>query len=281
MNPRTVRRAAERKALKQASRDAQTTDRDLASLNPVNRPKAAPVDSFATRMCAALEAAKTAAKSRITERRLAINRANAQHSTGARTPEGKAVSCLNNTKFGLTGTGFTVLSWEDRAAFDQLLNDLLSEHQPATPTEQILVQDMAQHHWLSQRALLLQNMCFDTGEPDCESGTQQKSLALYIRYQTTHQRAFHKNLDQLLKLRAARQKEAHGFESQKQKQAEELRRQDTHHVRVRIAKARAERLESQNARQTTAPTAPKEAIPDLPATPAMSSGAAFQAANAE
>jgi hypothetical protein len=277
MNPRTVRRAVERKALKQA----QTAERGLASMNPavlpgkVDHPKTAPADSFAARMGAAFQAAKTAAKSRITERRLAINRANAQHSTGATTPEGKAVSCLNNTKFGLTGAGFTLLAWEDRAAFDQLLNDLRNEHQPATPTEQILVQDMAQHHWLSQRALLLQNMCFDIDEPACESGAQQKSLALYIRYQTTHQRAFHKNLDQLLKLRAAKEKEARGFESQQQKQAEELRRREAHHTRVRIAKAHAERLESQNTRQTAGSAAPKEAIPELPATPGIFGGAAF------
>ncbi|MDQ2776956.1 MAG: hypothetical protein M3Y57_18850 [Acidobacteriota bacterium] len=271
MNPRTIRRTAERKALKQA----QTTERDLASMNPADRPKTAPADSFATRMGAALDAAKTVTKSRITERRLAINRANAQHSTGATTLEGKAASCLNNTKFGLTGARFTVLAWEDRAAFDQLLSDLRNEHQPATPTEQILVQDMAQHHWLSQRALLLQNMCFDIDEPACESEAQQKNLALYIRYQPTHQRAFHKNLDQLLKLRASKEKEARGFESQQQKQAEELHREETHHIRVRIAKARAECLESQNTRQTVVSAAPREAIPDLPATPGILSGAAF------
>ena len=195
--------------------------------------------SFIDQVAAQFKAIKDADKSRLSEARAAINRANAQHSTGPQTPEGKAASCLNNTKFGLTGTNFTVLEWEDRAAFDQLLNGFRDEHKPSTPTEQILVQDMAQHHWLSQRSLLLQNMCFNIEDPACQSPAHEKQLALYMRYQTTHQRAFHKCLDQLLKLRAARQKEERGFESQKQKQ-------EIHEVRVRIAKATAEARETRN-----------------------------------
>jgi len=201
--------------------------------------------SLIEQVAAQFKAIKDADKSRLAAARAAINRANAQHSTGPKTPEGRAVSCLNNTKFGLTGTNFTVLEWEDRAAFDQLLNGLRDEHQPSTPTEQILVDNMAEHHWLSQRALLLQNLCFQIEEPACQSSDHEKQLALYMRYQTTHQRAFHKCLDQLLKLRAARQKEERGFESQKQKQ-------EIHEVRVRIAKATAEARETRNDARTTA-----------------------------
>jgi len=202
--------------------------------------------SFIDQVAAQFKAIKDADKSRLAAARAAINRANAQHSTGPKTIEGKAVSCLNNTKFGLTGARFTILEWEDRAAFDQLLNGLRDEHQPSTPTEQILVDNMAEHHWLSQRAVLLQNLCFNIEDPACQSPAHEKQLALYIRYQTTHQRAFHKCLDQLLKLRAARQREERGFESQKQKQVQEVRKQELHEVRVRIAKATAEARETRN-----------------------------------
>jgi len=200
--------------------------------------------SLIEQVAAQFKAIKDADKSRLAAARAAINRANAEHSTGPKTPEGKAASCLNNTKFGLTGTNFTVLEWEDRAAFDQLLNGLREEHQPSTPTEQILVDNMAEHHWLSQRAVLLQNLCFQIEEPACQSSDHEKQLALYMRYQTTHQRAFHKCLDQLLKLRAARQKEERGFESQKQKQ-------EIHEVRVRIAKATTEARETRKTTPTT------------------------------
>ena len=50
----------------------------------------------------------------------------------------------------------------------------------------------------------------------------------------------------MLKLRAARQKEERGFESQKQKQVQEVRKQELHEVRVRIAKATAEARETRN-----------------------------------
>jgi hypothetical protein len=68
---------------------------------------------------------------------------------------------------------------------------------------------MAQHHWLRQRALNLESSCYD---PATGQITDQKQLALCLRYQTTHERAFHKALNDLLKLRAARQKEQIGFE---------------------------------------------------------------------
>jgi len=186
--------------------------------------------SFIDQVAAQFKAIKDADKSRLAAARAAINRANAQHSTGPKTIEGKAVSCLNNTKFGLTGARFTILEWEDRAAFDQLLNGLRDEH---------------------QRAVLLQNLCFNIEDPACQSPAHEKQLALYIRYQTTHQRAFHKCLDQLLKLRAARQREERGFESQKQKQVQEVRKQELHEVRVRIAKATAEARETRNTTPST------------------------------
>ena len=48
-------------------------------------------------------------------------------------------------------------------------------------------------------------------------------FALYLRYQTTHERAFYKALTELQKLRAERKKEQIGFESQKRALAVEIR----------------------------------------------------------
>ncbi len=152
--------------------------------------------------------------------RLAANRANAQLSCGPKTPEGKAAVSQNRWRHGLTGE-FMTLAWEREEDFQQLVADLRSEHQPSTPTEKLLVDNMAQHYWLMQRALSLQSLCFNTKLPTCR---EEKDLALYLRYQTTHERAFHKCLRELATLRAERRKEVVGFESQKRLAATEHRK---------------------------------------------------------
>jgi hypothetical protein len=93
-----------------------------------------------------------------------------------------------------------------------MLNGLLAEHAPTTETERVLVQRMAQHIWISQRAINLQQLCLDPDTGICDS---EYRLALYLRYQTTHDRAFHKCLSELLKLKAEKRKAANGFVSQK------------------------------------------------------------------
>ena len=54
--------------------------------------------------------------------------------TGPRTPEGKAISSATSLKHGLA-SGRLIIPGEDRDDFEALLNDLVAEHAPATPTE--------------------------------------------------------------------------------------------------------------------------------------------------
>ena len=136
--------------------------------------------------------------------RAQTNRANAQHSTGPRTIPGKLASSRNSFKHGLASAQL-IIPGEDPASFDRLLAALLDEHQPANVTEEILVQEIAQSYWLSQRAIRFQNQCF------APEGVDQKQLALFMRYQTTHERAFHKSLSALMRLKKDR---ARGFVSQ-------------------------------------------------------------------
>ena len=138
-----------------------------------------------------------------TSAQLAANQANAQHSTGPKTPEGKAISTRNNFKHGCSGA-FTVLPWESQNEFDLLLGSLREEHKPSGLTETILVDKMAQAIWLSKRAQMLQHVTFNQELPTCDD---QKQLALYLRYQTTNERAFHKCLNALLNLRAENSKQ--------------------------------------------------------------------------
>jgi len=178
-----------------------------------------------------------------TESQIRANQQNAQHSTGPQTDAGKAASCMNNFRHGFTGA-FTVLPSEDQDEFDRLVGGLRAEHQPSTMTETILVEKMAQAHWLSQRAQRLQDIVMGDDLPEKE---QDRQFALYLRYQTTNDRAFHRSLNGLLKLRAEKRKAEIGFESQQQKQAQESRRaavekrkQDLHEFAVLLAEAKVD-----------------------------------------
>ncbi len=212
MTARQLRRAAERNARKEARKQERVTE------NPSVCEQALCEQAFSPAV--------------ITEARLAANRANAQLSTGPTSAEGKAISSQNNFRHGLTGT-FKVLASENQEDFDQLLAALRDEHQPSTPTEDILVSKMAEQYWLSRRAQSLQDVNIE--EP--------KAFALYLRYQTTNDRAFLKCLNELIKFRAARLKQERGFESQKQAA-------EANAARVRLANARAEQIEIENELKT-------------------------------
>lgn len=150
---------------------------------------------------------------------------------------------MNNFRFGFTGV-FTVLPSEDQDEFDHLFHGLCVEQQPSTMTERLLVEKMAQAHWLSKRAQLLQDLTIDADLPEKE---QERKFALYLRYQTSNDRAFHRCLNDVLKLRAEKRRTEIGFESQQQKQADQLRReagekrkQDLHGLAVLLAEAKVD-----------------------------------------
>ena len=163
----------------------------------------------------------------ISAAQLTANRANAQLSTGPKTEAGRAVSSQNRTTHGLArhnGT-FVLLSTEDPNGFEALKAALAAEHQPSTETESILINGMAESHWLANRAQTLQNTCLD---PQTGQITDAQMFSLYLRYQTTHTRAFHKCLNDLVKLRSEKRKTENGFEAQKRKN-EELRIKNERH----------------------------------------------------
>ncbi|MBV9500409.1 MAG: hypothetical protein JO138_13640 [Acidobacteriaceae bacterium] len=182
---------------------------------------------------------------RVSPAQLTANRANAQLSCGPRSAQGKETVSFNAFRHGLTGR-FKIMPYESERDYEELLDGLNQEHRPSTPTENLLVDRMAQHYWLSQRALYLQGFCFNEFG-GCDNDAH---LALYLRYQTTHERAFHKCLNDLLKLKAERRKEQIGFVSQQQKQADlacrearEKRQQERHKFAVLLDQAK---LDHQN-----------------------------------
>ncbi len=165
-----------------------------------------------------------------TPAQIAANQKNSQLSTGPNTEEGKAASSKDDLRHGFTGA-FAILPWEKQEEFNTLLDELRAEHQPATITETLLIEKMAQSYWLSQRAIKLQQIsCF---HDETDSPEREKKLALYLRYQTTHDRNFHKCLNDLLKLRAEKRKIEIGFESQEMKQSRARQQAEREQSRAR------------------------------------------------
>ena len=146
-----------------------------------------------------------------TQAQVNANQANSQKSTGPNTEEGKARSSKNRLSHGFASSTRFVQG-EDPAEFNLLLDDLISEHQPATPTEQILVEQMAHHHWINLRAARLLDREM---ERHLVVGMSPVHFGLFIRYQTSAERSFHKAHTTLLRARKQRQDSKIGFESKK------------------------------------------------------------------
>jgi hypothetical protein len=155
MSPRSIRRAAERKSLK----DARKTVLPTAPIDAVEQiPSARPVS----------------------EARLAANAANAQLSTGPSTPAGKAKSSVNAVTTALTGRT-VLLPSDDVAAYQQHLQNFADEFHPVGPRETELVQAIADHAWRLIRISNLEMAFFASGheqfaEQFADRGAMQASF---------------------------------------------------------------------------------------------------------
>jgi hypothetical protein len=169
------------------------------------------------------------------------NQLNAQSSTGPTSEEGKQASSQNRTTHGLchNHTCFYLLAGEDPQKYSGLYTSLKEEHQPQTETERILVRHLAQHEWLRTRALRLQQTCFDANLQVKDN----RQFGLYLRYQTTHERAFYKALKELQTIRTQRIKEQIGFESQKLEQAAEQRAAEAHNLKKQAFELKKQEFE--------------------------------------
>ena len=107
----------------------------------------------------------------LSEKQLAANRRNAQHSTGPKTAEGKDRSSRNNLRHGLTGH-VTVLPTEDREAHDAFCNELIACLKPETPVERDLAQSIAEDSWRLNRICAIETNMFALGHRDQRSEIQ-------------------------------------------------------------------------------------------------------------
>src|SRR6185436_12984706 len=95
-------------------------------------------------------------KKTVTEKQLLANRANAQKSTGPRTPRGKTASSRNAIKHGFFAKCI-LLEEEADQRFLQLKNNYLRDFRPQTQDEYDLVDTLAANRWR-----ILRNWTFES-----------------------------------------------------------------------------------------------------------------------
>jgi hypothetical protein len=94
-----------------------------------------PPDSFAP------QRTKDQGQRTISPKKLAANRANAQKSTGPRTPEGKHRSSQNATTHALTANA--IPNYKDDPTYATIRQELEVELAPTSPTQRLLVEELA------------------------------------------------------------------------------------------------------------------------------------------
>jgi hypothetical protein len=188
--------------------------------------------------------------------RAEINKANAQHSTGPKTVEGKAISSHNSFKHGLYSKQL-VIGNEEAAELDALKVDLRAQHQPANDTEEILVNEMGEQFWRIRRARCLEASLLETGE------IVLAHLAAIQRMMTSAERGFHKSLTTLRQLQKDR-----GFVPQTEKADPYFESNDTGtELRPRGTEFSTERSSSEAAEPASASPELKANSCSLTATP--------------
>ena len=177
-----------------------------------------------------------------TQAQVHANQANSQKSTGPTSGPGREASSRNSYTLGLSKTGglFFFLPTELEEDFISLESKFISEHQPQTITESVIVRRMVESEWLRNRALCLQMRCYDS-----ETGMigDEKQFALLLRYESMHERAFYKAVNELQKLRKEKRKEEIGFVSQK-------RSAEVHAIKQEAFEMKKQQFEMKKSRST-------------------------------
>jgi hypothetical protein len=110
-----------------------------------------------------------------TPKQIQASRANGARSKGPVTAQGKRNSSRNSIRHGLLAET-VVLEDEHTGRFLELLNDLLDEHQPATPTQTMLVETLATAIWKQKRIWGMQKVAFDEDVSSVDSASESPAL---------------------------------------------------------------------------------------------------------
>jgi len=125
--------------------------------------------------------------------RRAANTANAQHSTGPRTPEGQARSSQNARTHGLTARDLIVAP-NEREEFEELLDDYQTDVKPQGAIQHTLFDELVGAAWNLRRVRRMEvQLCSDTADDD----ELQKKLDRLARHKSRIERTFHRSLKEL------------------------------------------------------------------------------------
>jgi hypothetical protein len=146
-------------------------------------------------------------------KRAQINQANAQHSTGPKSAEGKKKSSLNALRHGLTGQ-IVVMPTEDLEAYQRHLESFTAECNPKGPIEAHLVQALADTSWRLNRVAALETNLLNLaavgeGIEDALAiaaslESQSKALANLSMHSQRLSRQFERTVDKLHELQKTR-----------------------------------------------------------------------------
>src|SRR5882757_4861672 len=90
------------------------------------------------------------------ELKAAAARANGAKSRGPKTAEGLEKSSRNSLTHGLTSRHTVLLDVDNRAQFQEMLDDFDLTYQPATPAQKKLVDDMVATRWRLDRIWMVE-----------------------------------------------------------------------------------------------------------------------------
>jgi hypothetical protein len=155
--------------------------------------------------------------------RAEINKANAQHSTGPKTPEGKQRSSLNALRHGFTGQ-IVVMPTEDLQAYQFHLKSFTDEYRPEGATEAHLTQALADTSWRLNRVAALETNLLSlaaVGDPFANAmaiaaslESQSKALSNLSMHSQRLSRQFERTVMQLRELQKTRlAKEKHDLDN--------------------------------------------------------------------
>ena len=136
----------------------------------------------------------------ISDKQQEANRQNAQHSTGPKTPEGKAAVRFNALTWSLRARSL-MITGDDPAEYQQLWDNLEAEWKPQTHTERYYMEQMCTSQWLLTRIA-----CSESRVQDVKNYQARFALLDRISVQRTRlERSFTSAMRELERLQLKRQ----------------------------------------------------------------------------
>jgi hypothetical protein len=153
-----------------------------------------------------------------TEKQIEANRQNALLSTGAKTPEGKAIVSKNALKHGILSKE-TLIKGEDEQELIELGKRLRMELTPQGELEFLFVDRIVSSYWRLRRAIKIEaemikqkeysmfGSAKGLGNIFIEDYSDYDCFLKHLRYETTLERQIYRALHELIRLQMARKGE--------------------------------------------------------------------------